>query len=69
MHLLAAPAAVPNRERYEVLKARVDLVEAEAEFDCAASDSDRRIALERVEDARARIYRWSWSADGDDARG
>lgn len=41
------------------MKARVDLAEAEAELRIARSGSERAVALERIEDARARLRRWS----------
>jgi hypothetical protein len=53
-------AAVVNvaGERYEVAKAVVDLVEAEAELAAAATHSERMMALDRIDDARARIAHW-----------
>jgi hypothetical protein len=58
---MAAVAVAPivNGERYEVAKARLDLVEAEAELAAATTSSEIVIALDRADDARCRLCRWS----------
>jgi hypothetical protein len=54
-------------ERYEVAKARVDLLEAEAELAQCVSEGDRAMARQRVEEARCRIVRWRRAEARDDA--
>lgn len=45
----------PVGERYEVQKARVDLVDAQVELHLTRSDAERRLASQRVEDASCRL--------------
>jgi hypothetical protein len=48
-----------NGERYEAAKARLDLLEAEAELAAATTSSAMVMALDRADDARYRLARWS----------
>lgn len=56
--MLALQTVTVEGGKYEQVKARLDLVEAEAEFDSASSDSERTAALDRIDDARHRLVRW-----------
>jgi len=56
-------APTVNGERYEVAKARLDLVEAEAEFAAATTSSEMMMALDRADDARYRLGRWLLGSD------
>jgi hypothetical protein len=48
-----------NGEPDEVAKARLDLVEAEAELAAATTNSELMIALDRADDARCRLASWT----------
>ncbi len=50
-------ARVVNGELYEVAKARLDLLEAEAELAAATTSSEMVMALDRADDARFRLAR------------
>jgi hypothetical protein len=58
---LTAPRV--NGEPYEVAKASLDLLEAEAELAAATTSSEIVMALDRADDARYRLSRWCRGAD------
>jgi hypothetical protein len=55
----AVAAPIVNGEPDEVAKARLDLVEAEAELAAATTNSALMIALDRADDARCRLASWT----------
>jgi len=63
-----AMAPTVNGEPYEVAKARLDLVEAEAELAAATTSSAMVMALDRADDARYRLSRWRATARDRAAR-
>jgi hypothetical protein len=56
---MAADVMAPmvHGERYEVVKARVDLLEAEAELAAATTSSAMVMELDRADDVRCRLAR------------